>query len=68
LAAQRFCLSARDRKIAGVCGGIAQYFDIDPTFVRVVFVALAFSSWGIILYLIFWLVAPRERTAETQAG
>lgn len=50
---------SRDKKIAGVLGGIAEYFDWDPSFVRVGYVLLAIFSAafpGIIVYLIFWAV------------
>ena len=57
---KRFTRSRRDKKIAGVCGGLAQYFDIDATLVRVVFVLLAlFSGGGLLLYVILWLVMPQ---------
>ena len=52
---------SHDRKIAGVCGGIAEYFAIDPTLVRVAFAALVLLSagaGGLILYGILWLVMP----------
>ena len=58
---KRFTRSRRDKKIAGVCGGLAQYFDIDATLVRVVFVLLAlFSGGGLLLYVILWLVMPQS--------
>lgn len=51
-----------DKKIGGVCGGIAEYLDIDPTVVRVVYAALtiftAFS--GILLYPILWAIIPNK--------
>ena len=51
-----------DRRIAGVCGGIAKYFDLDPTLVRIAYALLtvftAFS--GVIIYLILWFVIPEE--------
>ena len=50
-----------DKKLAGVCGGLARYFDIDATLVRVVFVLLAlFSGGGVLLYIILWLVMPES--------
>ena len=53
-------LSATDKKIAGVCGGIAEYFNIDSLIVRSVFLALALSgSVGIWIYLLVWLLAPK---------
>lgn len=56
---KRFYLSSSDKKIAGVCGGIAEYFDIDSLLVRVGFVLLAFGlGGGIMAYLLLWLLAP----------
>jgi phage shock protein C len=55
--------SLRDRKVFGVCGGIAEYFDIDSTLVRIgfVFVVLASVGWGILLYIVLGLVMPEEK-------
>ena len=51
--------SSRDKKIAGVCAGVAYYFDIDPTIVRVIWGVLAFCyGAGIIAYIILWIIAP----------
>lgn len=51
--------SGRDQKIGGVCAGLANYFDIDPTIVRVVWGVLAFCyGAGIVAYLILWAIAP----------
>ena len=53
--------SRRERMIFGVCGGLAEYFDVDPVFIRVVFVALAFlQGIGILAYIILALVMPEE--------
>ena len=52
---------SNDKKIAGVCGGISESLDVDPTWVRVLYVLLtlftAFS--GIIVYVILWLIMPK---------
>lgn len=51
--------SGRDKKIAGVCAGVANYFDIDPTIVRVIWGVLAFFyGAGIVAYIILWIIAP----------
>ncbi|MCD7916817.1 MAG: PspC domain-containing protein [Tannerellaceae bacterium] len=54
---------SKDKMIAGVCGGIAEYLDADPTLIRVAYVLLtimtAFS--GIIAYLVFWIVMPAPK-------
>ncbi|MGN6712201.1 phage shock protein C (PspC) family protein [Anaerocolumna jejuensis DSM 15929] len=54
--------SRRNRMIAGVCGGVAEYFDIDPTIVRLVTVLLAFfgASAGFWIYLIAAIIIPNE--------
>lgn len=56
-------LSDKDRKIAGVCGGLAEYFGIDSTIVRILWALAVMVSYGtgFILYLVFWLIVPRER-------
>lgn len=51
--------SDNDRMIAGVAGGIGEYFDIDPVLVRIGFVAATlFAGTGLLLYPIAWLVVP----------
>ncbi len=53
--------SRRDRSLAGVCGGIAEKFDIDPTLVRILFVVGFFAGFStFILYLVLWLVLKEE--------
>ncbi len=50
-----------DRVVAGVCGGIAEYFDIDPTLIRVAYVVLTLFSVafpGLILYIILMILMP----------
>lgn len=50
-----------DRVLAGVCGGLGDYFNIDPTIVRLLFILLALAGGpGIIVYLVLWLVTPEE--------
>ena len=52
---------SKDKKLFGVCGGIAEYFDIDPTLVRVI-AGVAGICWGvgIVAYIILALVMPNE--------
>ncbi len=55
--------SRRERLIAGVCGGIAEYFGIDPTVVRLIWVLLSLPTMGfpgILAYIICWAVIPPE--------
>ncbi len=58
---KRLYRSTQDRMFAGVCGGIAEYLDVDPTLVRLVFVALAFMGGpGAIVYIVLILVVPEN--------
>jgi len=50
-----------DKKIFGVCGGLGEYFDVDPTIVRVIFLAgLIIFGTGLLLYLVLALVMPEK--------
>lgn len=60
----RLVRSDSDTIIAGVCGGLAAYLNIDPVLVRLAFVILLFASGiGIPLYIILWIIMPRSDTA-----
>lgn len=60
---RRLTLSSTDIKIAGVCAGIAEYFQIDPTIVRIIWLCILVLG-GFVLpvfaYLLCWLIIPRE--------
>jgi phage shock protein C len=57
--ARKLYRSRTERQIAGVCGGIAEFTNTDPTVVRVVFVVLAIvGGTGLLLYPILWFVVP----------
>ena len=60
---ERVYRSRTDTKIAGVCGGLAQYFDIDPVIVRLCWLLFVFwGGSGVIVYIIAWFVIPLEPT------
>lgn len=62
---RRLTRSTTNRKIAGVCGGIARYLNLDPTVVRIVFLlALFCGSFGFWAYVIVWLAAPEDSRIE----
>ena len=64
---KRLYRSRSDRMISGVCGGLANYFDIDPVIIRIVFVVLVFGGGaGILAYLIMVLVIPLEESSVTE--
>lgn len=52
----------RDSRLGGVLGGIAEYLDVDPTVVRVLFIALlllGFLPFGVLIYIVLWILMPR---------
>ena len=59
---KRLYRSTQDRMFAGVCGGIGEYLDVDPTLVRLVFVALTLlsSGSGLVIYVILMLIVPEH--------
>ena len=58
---KKFYLSTTDKKIGGVCGGIAEYFGIDSLLIRVValFLILGYGC-GLLLYILLWILAPKN--------
>ena len=51
-----------DKMIGGVCAGLAEYLDIDPTIVRIVWVLMVlFAGFGMLLYVILWLIMPKQQ-------
>jgi phage shock protein C len=56
--------SANQRMVAGVCGGLAEYFNVDATLIRVLFLVLGvFGGSGIVIYLVMWIIVPDARKA-----
>jgi phage shock protein PspC (stress-responsive transcriptional regulator) len=59
--------SKEDSMIGGVCAGFAEYFEIDPTIIRLLSVFLALGwGFGIFAYLICWIVIPRKEEAKNK--
>lgn len=57
----RLYRTRRERMIAGVCGGLAHYFNIDPTWMRLIFITcLLLGGSALLVYLIMWAVVPLE--------
>jgi phage shock protein C len=60
---KQLTLSVRDKKISGVCGGIAEYLDVDPTIVRLIWVALSIVPGGLVggvlAYILAWGIIPK---------
>jgi phage shock protein C len=58
---KRLFRSGKERVLGGVCGGIGEYFNIDPTVVRLLWILFIFAfGAGILFYLIAWLIVPRN--------
>lgn len=58
---QRLYRSRDEQMLAGVAGGLAQFFGIDPSIVRLIFVVLALAGGpGLLIYIIMWIVVPEE--------
>jgi len=59
---KRLYRSREDRVIAGICGGIAEYFDIDPVIVRAVAVLLLLPGGlpGFVPYIVLWVIVPEK--------
>ena len=60
---KRLYRSKKNRMIAGVCGGIGDYFDVDPTLVRLLWVVVAAFTGlvpGVLVYLIAWAIVPEK--------
>ena len=59
---QRLYRSQKDKIIGGICGGLGDYFDVDPVIFRVLFLVLTFvNGIGLLLYIILWFVVPLGR-------
>ena len=67
---RRLYRSRRDSVLGGVCGGVADYLDIDPSIVRIIWAVLALVTGGLflVLYIVMWIVVPEGPSAATVAG
>lgn len=54
---------SKEKMVAGVCAGLADYLNIDPTIMRILFVVIAFAGGASLLaYLIMWIIVPEEKS------
>jgi len=66
---RRLVRSSTDKKIGGVCAGLADYFDIDVTIVRIVWLlAVLFAGTGLLIYLILWIALPLAPTPSIETS
>jgi phage shock protein C len=69
VARQRLVRPRKGRKIAGVCRGFAEYFDLDVALVRIVWVVCAiFGLFGVVAYVAAWIVVPEEPYLLSEQG
>ena len=60
-ASRKLYRSKTNRQLAGVCGGLAEYFNLDATLIRVLFVLLAvLGGSGLLLYVAMWIIVPKQ--------
>lgn len=60
--------SKTNRVVAGVAGGIGEYFNVDPVLIRIIFVALALiNGLGVLIYLVFLFIVPNEQESDNMA-
>jgi len=58
---KRLYRSGKERILGGVCGGIAEYFNVDPTIIRLLWILFVFGfGTGILAYIIAWIIIPRN--------
>jgi phage shock protein C len=65
----QFVRTKNDKMIAGVCGGLARYFNIDPAIVRLLFVlAVVLGGASPLIYVVLWIVMPEEQALTNSAS
>lgn len=57
--------SCNNRILGGVCGGLGQYFDIDPVLIRLIVVLLVFTGISILFYIVAWIIVPEDPTCAS---
>ena len=59
--------STKNRVLGGVCGGLGEYFDIDPSLVRLLWLVIVFmGGGGVLIYIILWIILPEEGSQEQE--
>ncbi|MBZ0166058.1 MAG: PspC domain-containing protein [Candidatus Omnitrophica bacterium] len=61
---KKLCRIYNERKIAGVCSGLGEYYGMDPVIFRMVFILMFFFTVGMLLYLVMWIILPLSRDKE----
>jgi phage shock protein PspC (stress-responsive transcriptional regulator) len=63
---KRLYRSCKDVMLGGVAGGVAEYFDVDPTLVRLVMALVLISGFGFIAYLLAWIIIPLDPSCNSK--
>jgi len=67
MAVRRLYKTGDVKMVGGVCNGIAEYFDVDPTIIRLIWVIFIFcGGGGLLAYLIAWIILPDKKTLENE--
>lgn len=67
MAAKRLYRTGYNKMLGGVCNGLAEYFDVDPTIIRLLWLIFIFCAGsGILAYLVAWVVIPEKSTLEIE--
>lgn len=61
---KRLYRSRNDKMLGGVCGGVAEYFKVDPSIVRILWVVFTFSGMPLIAYIVAWIILPLQPLDE----
>lgn len=65
--AKKLYRSKTDVMVAGICGGLAEYFDIDSSLIRIIFVVLLLNfGTGFLAYLILWFIVPKDGSQKIE--
>ena len=60
--AEKKLARSANKKLAGVCGGLAEYFGLDASIVRIIWLlCVLFGGFGLLAYLIMWIVMPEQK-------
>ena len=62
---KRLFRSEKDSMIAGICGGLSEYFNVDSSLVRLIFILISFTGGsGLLIYIVLWVIIPRNSSFE----
>jgi phage shock protein C len=60
MVAKKLYRSGKDKILGGVCGGMGEYLNVDPTIIRLLWVLFGLSGIGVLFYFLAWLIIPRN--------